>query len=108
MVEIFLRLLMGHAVADFGLQSDWVAINKNRHLNKTPVNWWYVMAAHALIHGAMVTIVTGNAGLGLTETVCHFLIDCGKCETWYGIHVDQFLHVVCKLAWCLVLAFWHK
>lgn len=99
---LFVKLLMGHAVADFGLQSDWVAINKNRHFNKTPVNWQYVMAAHALIHGAAVTAITGRIGLGIAETVCHFIIDCGKCESWFGIHVDQAAHILCKIAWCFL------
>ena len=32
------------------------------------------------------------------------VIDHGKCQKWYGIHVDQGLHVACKLLWWGLLA----
>lgn len=102
---ILLKLIMGHALADFGLQSDWVAINKNRHLNKTPVHWLYVLSAHALIHGMAVWLITGNIYLGLAETAAHGMIDFGKCESLYGIHVDQGLHFSCKVLWAFYVGF---
>ena len=117
MGEILLRLLMGHVVMDFWAQSDSLARMKNRNRDSSsfcppgqkPMTVWpYALTAHALMHGLAVWIATGSAWLCLAETVCHWGIDFGKCDNWYGIHVDQFLHVVCKLAWCLVLAFWHK
>jgi hypothetical protein len=37
------------------------------------------------------------------ETVAHFLIDAGKCENLYNIHVDQALHALCKIAWAAIL-----
>ena len=99
---LFVKLLMGHALADFGLQSDWIAINKNRHFNKTPVHWAYPLTAHALINGIVVWLITGGIYLGTLETVCHWIIDFGKCESWYGIHDDQMAHILCKVVLCVL------
>jgi hypothetical protein len=41
--------------------------------------------------------------LGLFETVAHWVIDFGKSEGWYGFHLDQILHVVCKIAWAYII-----
>lgn len=102
-----LKLLMGHALSDFALQSPWMAQAKNRNRpapepppGQTPQTVWpYVLTSHALIHGAAVYVITGSELFGLLETVAHWLIDFGKCENKYGIHVDQGLHVVCKIIW---------
>lgn len=104
------RLLCGHAVADFALQSDWIAKNKNRHApapagydvrlhGPQQTVWPYVLTSHALVHGLAVFLATGSYLLGMAETVMHWLIDFGKCERWYGIHADQFWHLVCKAVW---------
>ena len=104
---IFIELLMGHAVADCALQSDSMARGKNR--NRVPLNipsgqkrqiaWPYFLTSHALIHGASVFVITGSIWLGISETIAHWFIDFGKCENWYGIHLDQSLHIGCKLLW---------
>ena len=95
-------LLCGHFLGDYVFQSDWVAINKSRHTNKTPVHWGYVLTSHAVVHGVMVSLVTQNIWFGIAETVAHFVIDFGKCENWYGIHVDQGLHGLCKIIWWIL------
>lgn len=105
-------MLCGHAVADFMLQHPWVAQNKNRHAVSTGYDpklhgpretiWPYVLTAHALTHGAFVCLATGSAALGLAETAAHWAIDFGKCERWYGIHVDQWLHIACKVLWFVI------
>ena len=103
-------LLVGHAVADFWAQSDALAQMKNRNRPNTRVPpgqkpqtmWPYALTAHALMHGGVVALITGNVWLGIAETVAHWLIDFGKCENWYGIHEDQTMHVGCKLVWALV------
>lgn len=99
-------LLVGHAVMDFWAQSDSVAKMKNRHYKPTPppgatpqTIWPYALTAHALMHGSAVAYLTGSVELGIAETVAHWLTDFGKCENWYGIHVDQAIHVACKVAW---------
>jgi len=107
--EIFFRLLIGHAAADFWAQSDTMAKGKNRHRKTEPPpgakyqpTWMYWLLAHALIHGGAVWMATGSVGAAISETLAHAAIDFGKCENWYGIHTDQALHIACKLAWLLV------
>jgi len=103
------QLIVGHAVADFALQSDAMASEKCRH-SDTPlqksVPWYYWLSAHALIHGGAVFVVTQSVALGVAETVLHWWIDFGKCSRWFNIHVDQALHVACKVAWWAVAVFW--
>lgn len=97
-----LALLMGHAVADFGLQSEWMAIHKSPKQSLDYAPWYYVMGSHGLIHGAAVWIVTGVWWLGALEAIAHTVIDIGKCQGLYGIHRDQALHGICKIAWWLL------
>jgi hypothetical protein len=110
MVELMFRLLCGHAIADYALQNDFVGKNKNR--NAVPIGydpklhgaiqkvWPYVLTSHALIHGAAAYVATGLLWVGLAETAAHWAIDFGKCEKWYGIHTDQWLHIGFKILWC--------
>lgn len=97
-------LLVGHAICDYPLQGDAVAINKNRNAKtelQKHVPWYYWLASHALMHGGVVALITGSVSLGVAETVAHFLIDFGKCEKLFDIHVDQLLHIICKLLWAI-------
>jgi hypothetical protein len=109
-------LLAGHALMDYALQGDAMATCKcrgSRHPAAAAVPWYYWLTAHALLHAAAVAVVVrlhGHAehvalGFGLAEAVVHWLIDYGKCSRWYGIHVDQGLHVGCKLAWAALLGY---
>lgn len=97
--------VVGHAFADFVLQSGAMALGKSRHHQGAPGEppWYYWLTSHALMHGGVVTIVAGSAGLGLAEFIAHWLIDFGKCEEMYGFHSDQALHLVCKLTWILII-----
>lgn len=110
LISLMFWLLCGHALADFALQSDAMAKGKNRHRKTTPPPgatytpcWYYWLTAHALIHGGMVALITGSVGLGIAETVAHWCIDFGKCENWYGIHSDQYFHLVCKIVWWVII-----
>lgn len=111
MSEMLWWLLVGHAVADFWAQSDALAQMKNRNRpntrvppgQKPQVMWPYALSAHALMHGAAVSLITGSVVLGLAETGAHWCIDFGKCENWYGIHLDQALHLACKVLWVAIL-----
>jgi len=106
---ILFWLLVGHALADFALQSEWMAKAKNRNSGTTlsyippgqtpQIVWPFVLSAHALIHGGVVAVATGIWWLGALETGAHWAIDFGKCENHYGIYADQALHVGCKVLW---------
>lgn len=113
MSNLFL-FLIGHAYADFAFQTEWIANNKNRHATpagydpklhgkKQPI-WLYVLPAHALIHAGMVYLISQSIILALIEFISHLLIDFGKCEKWYGIHVDQGLHILFKIVYVLILS----
>jgi len=97
--------MVGHAVADYPLQGEAMALEKDRH-STTPlqaqVPWYYWLSAHSLIHGGAVTLVTGSVWLGLAETAAHWVIDFAKCEKWTNIHQDQAMHAVCKIAWAML------
>jgi hypothetical protein len=108
-------LLAGHALMDYALQGDAMATCKCRrstHPAQQGVPWYYWLTAHALTHGLAVGVLLRWAGydwnlavgFALAETVAHWLIDLGKCERLYNIHVDQLLHILCKVAWWGILA----
>ena len=100
-------LFVGHFVADYPMQSDFIARAKNRHnpMGYIPagqtlqVHWPWVLSAHAATHAGAVALATGNPLFGVAEFVAHFLIDVAKCENVTGIHTDQMLHLACKVVW---------
>jgi len=109
MIEIilFFKLLIGHAIADYCLQNDYISVNKNRNAIPKGYNpelhgamqtiWPYVLSAHALSHAGFTFFITNNFYASLFEFTSHWLIDFGKCEKWYGIHTDQWLHIFVKV-----------
>lgn len=100
---VFFYLLGGHAIADFALQSSYVSHGKRR--KNEPSHWPIILLAHGLIHGTFVALITGSTLLGVCETIAHSAIDFGKSEEWYGLYADQFLHVLCKVLWLVLLIF---
>lgn len=109
-MELFFQLLIGHAVADFALQTKAIALGKNRHLppygippgQKQYAVWTHYLTAHALIHAGAVWLITYSVWFALAELVLHWLIDFVKCENWTNPHQDQLLHIACKLAYVLL------
>jgi hypothetical protein len=71
------------------------------------VPWYYWLTAHALLHGTAVGVIfrwmgfdwTVVAALATAETAIHWCTDFGKCEKRYSLHVDQAIHIACKIAW---------
>lgn len=103
-------LIAGHALADYPLQNEAMATCKDRRARlrlQESVPWYYWMLAHVLVHGMVTAILiawwTGNRELailfGMLEAAAHFVIDMLKCEGVTNIHVDQAMHVACKVAW---------
>ena len=102
---MFWALLLGHALADFPLQGEFLAVGKDRHANLSQVTggkawppsiWLYCLTVHALIQSAAVWIVTGSVVLCLVEFVLHWFIDWAKSEELTNFYSDQCLHIVCK------------
>ncbi len=110
MLEIGFWLFVGHAMGDFALQSDWMAVYKSRHnkdvhvLSTAPgLIWIHVLGSHCAVHAGAVALATGSIVLGLFELIAHFIIDFSKSEGWFGFHTDQFLHLGCKVLWLVLL-----
>jgi len=108
-VQLFFALVIGHAVADFPLQGEYLAIGKNRRFlmrlkdpARPPELWVYCMGAHCLIHSGAVWLITGSAALGAVEFVLHWGLDQAKCEGKTTFGVDQWGHVVCKAGYTLM------
>ncbi len=105
-LKLLFALCIGHAVADFPLQGEYLATGKNRHFlirmqdPSRPVNIWVVcMTAHCLIHAGAVWMITGSVALGAVELGVHWIIDVAKCEGKTTLNQDQLLHVACKAAY---------
>lgn len=109
---ILFALVIAHAIGDFALQPEFLALGKNRHADlsrffgeKNPPAglWLHALGAHSLIHAGAVWLVTGSVLLGLLELVLHFLIDFAKCEGRTSFGLDQALHHVCKVGYVVLL-----
>ena len=122
---LLMALFGGHAVADYGLQSAYVAEFKVRS-ERNP-DWFVTLGAHCLIHGFLVLVsvvacafvlglVSGVAWLpalrtaavlgtwlGWAETVVHFAIDDAKGQQRFSYRIDQLLHYGCKMLWATIV-----
>jgi hypothetical protein len=103
----FAWMLIGHAVADYPLQGDWLSRAKNRTLSLVPgeVIWPGALASHAAIHAGAVKLATGSWMLAIAEFAMHFYIDDLKCRGRLSYNRDQLLHVACKAAWAQAMVF---
>jgi hypothetical protein len=100
----FGALAVGHAVADYPLQGDFLAKAKNRAAPIPGVPWYQALGAHAIMHGGVVAYVTGSPALGVAETVLHAITDDLKCRGKIGFNGDQAIHLACKLVWAVIAA----
>ena len=112
MLLLLFLLLFAHCLADYPLQGDFLAQAKDRRSAAGAVIWPWALGSHALIHGGFTFLVlavfapvsaTVCLALAAAETIAHALIDFGKCEGWFSYHVDQVLHIACKVVWVLVV-----
>lgn len=100
--SLFAVLIFLHCIADYSLQSEFLALQKCRSYTSRIIPWWHAMGVHAIIHGGFVGLATQSLCLGIAETMVHFVIDDCKCRRLFGINTDQALHVECKALWVLV------
>lgn len=109
-LKLFWLLVMGHFVADYILQSDTLAKEKN-FKSDSPIQkivpWYYWMVAHVAGHVFFVTYLTGSIGLGVAEFVLHIVADYEKCAGKTTLHQDQAFHIFCKFLWAAIaIHFW--
>ncbi|MBY0298993.1 MAG: DUF3307 domain-containing protein [Methylobacterium sp.] len=104
-IDPLLWMLIGHALADYPLQGDWLSKAKNPALGLIPGEaiWPGALACHAAIHAGAVRLATGSWILAGCEFVAHGLIDYAKCTGRLSYNQDQLLHVACKLIWFFML-----
>ena len=99
-VSLCFLLVAWHMIADYPLQSDFIATAKNRNTELGKLYWMRVLPAHSFIHGFGVMLITGNVWLGIFETCVHFIVDLLKCDNRITLNQDQFLHLFTKA--CIV------
>lgn len=103
-LTMFGALLVGHALADYPLQGDFLARAKNRTAPIPGIPWQQALGWHAVIHGGAVGLITGVWWLGVLETVIHAVTDDAKCRGKIGFNTDQAIHVACKVLWVAIAA----
>ena len=109
---LFFAFAIAHALADFALQNDFIARSKipgadlSGFFLKGQVPkyvWLHSLTAHSLIHAGGVWLISGSVILGLAEFVLHWTIDLIKGKNLISFHVDQSLHLFCKLVYALII-----
>ena len=102
-LDLFALMVFAHALGDYPLQGEFLSRAKNRANPVPGVPWYQALAAHSIIQGGLVGLVTGSLWLGLAETVAHAVIDDAKCTGKLAFNQDQALHIACKIVWVAVL-----
>ncbi len=111
---LFFALAIGHAFADFAWQSEFMAVNKNRHLvpkdtddGRPSSMWLHVLTAHCLVHAGMVWALVGSLTMAwliaAAEFVLHWIIDLVKCDGRTSFNTDQGLHYACKALYVVAI-----
>jgi hypothetical protein len=116
LLAVYLAFAAKHLVADYYLQTAWMALGKER-----AEGWVAPLAAHAAIHaaGTLVIVVVMRPSfwwLALVDFLVHGAIDRGKGLTvrrlhlsldragfWWAIGTDQTLHQITHFAYVVVL-----
>lgn len=89
-------LLFAHFIGDFGLQKEWIALNKGKYP--------YLMFAHSMIWTGCICVALAWMEIGVRNweilflLLGHFVCDSWKCRatkdfpTWH-FYADQVFHV---------------
>lgn len=111
-VKMLFLFVAGHFICDVILQSINVSKNKNPFVelpegfNQT--TWPYFLLAHAFTHSIAVLVITNSYTLAVAELGLHCFIDYNKCVGNFGknyhMHIDQGLHLFCKLIYLVAVA----
>ena len=103
-VGLFFAFAIGHALADFPLQGDYLAREKVRDQAASAASWVMALSAHALVQAGAVWLISGSISLAAAELGLHWLIDLAKGERRIGLVTDQILHITCKAGYVAALA----
>lgn len=101
-------LLVGHVLADFPLQGDFLAKAKNHNAGIPGVPWLPCLIAHAVICAGAVALVLPWP-YAVLEFMVHLPVDFWKNEGALGTGerafvIDQALHVASKVVWASMAA----
>ena len=105
MIALFCKLIIGHFLADYPLQGDYLAKAKNHRSPVPGVPFYQALLAHAAIHAGAVWYITGSGHLAIGEFFLHTVIDYLKCDGKLSFNQDQIAHAICKLGYVVVVAF---
>ena len=104
-LSLVFYLLAAHALTDYAWQSEFIATYKDplKTTGRDKVGpWWWSMAAHGLINGLGVSLVTGSLWLGIAETILHSVTDTLKCVHRINTWTDQSVHLASKVVWAFL------
>lgn len=109
---VFAALAIGHAIADYPLQGEYLARTKSptgrdASLGEGAHDWIISLNAHCMIHAGVVWLITGSIFYALLEWILHWIIDYLKVRKITSLLIDQVLHFSCKLVYavCLIEVF---
>ncbi len=110
--QLFFAFLICHALMDYPLQGAFLAAAKVPGADLTPffgnttpprLLWIHALTAHSLIHAGGVWLICGSPILAFIELILHWIIDYSKSTEKTNIHLDQALHLACKLGYVVAL-----
>lgn len=105
---MLLYLVVGHFLADYPLQGDFLATAKDRNSVLGKLFWRHALTAHSMIHAGFVFLITGSFLLAILEGMIHGTTDFLKCEKKISLNTDQAIHILCKIVWAAIAVFYFK
>jgi len=87
MIELLIKYLLGHFLADFPLQGQYLAETKG----KDNIS----MFAHCMIYAGVISLLVGfQFWVFCVLFISHWLIDRYKCNGWISLLLDQCFHII--------------
>lgn len=102
-IQFFLMMVAGHYLADFPLQTEFMASTKTRIFIE-PAGF-HALTAHAFTHGLVIGLLSHNFTFAVVVGTTHWIIDFVRSSEWlisklsstkpvqFNIHLDQVLHI---------------
>lgn len=89
----FIYLLAAHYLADYPLQADFIAREKNKRLAKLNAST-FILFLHCFIHAFLVYVITKSWLAFFIMLTSHYVIDLAKNNDMIDFMTDQLLHIV--------------